>query len=130
MNVAAAVEIKIGQGAKPGIGGHLLGEKVDAAISATRHPSWLAVPDEEEYEILSALDEGAPSYKKIVLKGDRIVGAIFIGQIDRAGIITGLIKERISVSSFKELLLTEDFGLLSLPAEYRKHVVSGLGIEV
>ena len=33
---AAAVEIKIGQGAKPGIGGHLPGEKVDAAISATR----------------------------------------------------------------------------------------------
>jgi glutamate synthase domain-containing protein 2 len=36
LNVAAAVEIKIGQGAKPGIGGHLPGEKVDAAISATR----------------------------------------------------------------------------------------------
>ena len=33
---AAAVEIKIGQGAKPGIGGHLPGEKVDEAISATR----------------------------------------------------------------------------------------------
>lgn len=36
MNRAAAVEIKIGQGAKPGIGGHLPGEKVDAAISETR----------------------------------------------------------------------------------------------
>ena len=36
LNAAAAVEIKIGQGAKPGIGGHLPGEKVDAAISATR----------------------------------------------------------------------------------------------
>jgi len=32
----AAVEIKIGQGAKPGIGGHLPGEKVDKAISETR----------------------------------------------------------------------------------------------
>jgi glutamate synthase domain-containing protein 2 len=36
LNACAAVEIKIGQGAKPGIGGHLPGEKVDAAISATR----------------------------------------------------------------------------------------------
>jgi len=36
LNAAAAVEIKIGQGAKPGIGGHLPGEKVDSAISATR----------------------------------------------------------------------------------------------
>ncbi|MCS7232195.1 MAG: glutamate synthase-related protein, partial [Elusimicrobiota bacterium] len=33
---AAAVEIKIGQGAKPGIGGHLPGEKVDQEISKTR----------------------------------------------------------------------------------------------
>lgn len=33
---AAAIEIKIGQGAKPGIGGHLPGEKVDEEISKTR----------------------------------------------------------------------------------------------
>ncbi|HOL22564.1 MAG TPA: glutamate synthase-related protein [bacterium] len=33
---AAAVEIKIGQGAKPGIGGHLPGEKVSEEISLTR----------------------------------------------------------------------------------------------
>jgi glutamate synthase domain-containing protein 2 len=36
LKLAAAVEIKIGQGAKPGIGGHLPGEKVDAGVSATR----------------------------------------------------------------------------------------------
>ena len=36
LNVAAAMEIKIGQGAKPGIGGHLPGEKVSEAISETR----------------------------------------------------------------------------------------------
>ena len=32
----AAVEIKIGQGAKPGIGGHLPGEKIDYEVSITR----------------------------------------------------------------------------------------------
>jgi glutamate synthase domain-containing protein 2 len=36
LNAGAAVEIKIGQGAKPGIGGHLPGEKVTDEISATR----------------------------------------------------------------------------------------------
>jgi glutamate synthase domain-containing protein 2 len=36
LNVAAAIEIKIGQGAKPGIGGHLPGEKVTTPISETR----------------------------------------------------------------------------------------------
>jgi len=33
---AVALEIKIGQGAKPGIGGHLPGEKIDRDVSATR----------------------------------------------------------------------------------------------
>ncbi|MCC7568913.1 MAG: IMP dehydrogenase [Candidatus Methanofastidiosa archaeon] len=33
---SAAIEIKAGQGAKPGIGGHLPGEKVDAEVSRTR----------------------------------------------------------------------------------------------
>ncbi len=36
LETAAALEIKIGQGAKPGIGGHLPGEKVSADISRTR----------------------------------------------------------------------------------------------
>ncbi len=36
LKAAAAVEIKIGQGAKPGIGGHLPGEKVPQSISETR----------------------------------------------------------------------------------------------
>ncbi|MGQ9531535.1 MAG: glutamate synthase-related protein [Desulfotomaculales bacterium] len=36
LNCAAAIEIKIGQGAKPGIGGHLPGEKVSDSIARTR----------------------------------------------------------------------------------------------
>jgi len=36
LDTAVAIEIKIGQGAKPGIGGHLPGEKVVEDISKTR----------------------------------------------------------------------------------------------
>jgi glutamate synthase domain-containing protein 2 len=36
LNAGAAIEIKIGQGAKPGIGGHLPGEKVSQQVSETR----------------------------------------------------------------------------------------------
>jgi NAD(P)H-nitrite reductase large subunit len=87
-------------------------------------------PDGGGYDTLSELDEHALRYRKVVLRDDRVVGAIFIGDIDRAGIITGLIREQIDVSGFKDLLLTEEFGLISLPREYRKHVVSGMGIVV
>jgi len=36
LNAGVAVEIKIGQGAKPGIGGHLPGEKIGREVSSTR----------------------------------------------------------------------------------------------
>ena len=36
LDVARVIEIKIGQGAKPGIGGHLPGEKVSKEVSLTR----------------------------------------------------------------------------------------------
>lgn len=36
LETSAAIEIKIGQGAKPGIGGHLPGEKISSPISETR----------------------------------------------------------------------------------------------
>lgn len=36
LDIAKVIEIKIGQGAKPGIGGHLPGEKVSAEVSMTR----------------------------------------------------------------------------------------------
>ncbi|MGB9854687.1 MAG: glutamate synthase-related protein, partial [Candidatus Bathyarchaeales archaeon] len=36
LNIGAAIEIKIGQGAKPGIGGHLPGEKVSEDVAKTR----------------------------------------------------------------------------------------------
>lgn len=36
LNTGACIEIKIGQGAKPGIGGHLPGEKINEEVSRTR----------------------------------------------------------------------------------------------
>ena len=81
-------------------------------------------------EVLRRLDERAGTYRKLVLRDGRIVGVILIGQIERAGILTGLIRSRVDVSGLKHLLLTDQFGLLSLPADYRAHMVSGMGIEV
>lgn len=87
-------------------------------------------PEGLDYEILLKKDERHGLYRKIVLKDNRIVGGIFLGKIERAGIFTGLIRYRVDVSSFKEELLSDHFGFLVLPAEYRKHMVRGEGIEV
>lgn len=82
-------------------------------------------PEGKDYQVLEYFQEDKSIYKKIVLKENKIVGAIFVGDIERAGIYTGLIKDKIDVSSFKEYLLKEDFGLINLPKGYRKHLVAG-----
>jgi glutamate synthase domain-containing protein 2 len=97
LNAAAAVEIKIGQGAKPGIGGHLPGEKVDAEISATRmipegtdaispapHHDIYSIEDLRQliYAIKEATDYTKPVFVKISAVHN--VAAIATGSV-RAG---------------------------------------------
>jgi len=82
------------------------------------------------YEILEYSDRNALIYKKLVLRGNRLVGSICVGNIDRAGIYTGLIRDQVDISAFKNHLLSGSFGLISLPRDHRKHLVVGEGIEV
>ncbi|MBP8952582.1 MAG: NAD(P)/FAD-dependent oxidoreductase [Armatimonadetes bacterium] len=84
----------------------------------------------EGAEVLQYRSPDGKRYRKFFILDNRIVGALFVGEIDRAGIITGLIREGKDVSSFKQNLIERDLGLLSLPKHYRKHMVSGPGIEV
>jgi len=78
-------------------------------------------PNEEGYEILVKADEKRWRYRKIVLKDNVIVGFVFVGEIDRAGIYTGLIKDKTDVSSFKDRLLKSDFGFIDIPYEIRQN---------
>ncbi len=90
----------------------------------------LSTASGEGFEVIEKRNGDAHHYKRLVLQDNRIVGALFVGDVDRAGIITGLVRERVDVSGIRELLLTDEFGLISLPSDYRKHVVKGEGIEV
>jgi NAD(P)H-nitrite reductase large subunit len=82
------------------------------------------------FETLESVNEKKGVYKKLVLRDDRIVGALFVGDISRAGVYTGLIKEAVKTGDLKGHLLKESFGLIHLPKDYRKHYVIGEGIEV
>ena len=74
----------------------------------------------KEYTTLTKFNAKQKTYKKIVLKENVIVGAIFVGAIEKAGVITGLIKDKTNVKNFKEELLEDNFGLISFPKELRK----------
>jgi glutamate synthase domain-containing protein 2 len=94
---SAMVEIKIGQGAKPGIGGHLPGEKVNAEVSRTRMipegtdaispaPHHDIYSIEDLRQLIYSLKEATGYQKPIAVKIAAVhnVGAIASG-IARAG---------------------------------------------
>lgn len=76
------------------------------------------------FEILSKSDPDGMSYKKVIIKDDRVVGAVFVGDIDRAGIMTGLIKDRVNVKAFKHDLISSSFGYAIFPESMRKERLS------
>ena len=85
-------------------------------------------PKEDGYEVVKKSADG--KYKKIVIKDNKLVGVILVNCIERAGIYGLLIKEKLDVFGLKKELLTDDFGFLLLPTDFRKHFVTGEGTEV
>ncbi len=81
--------------------------------------------ENEGCEVLTRHDAARNVYEKIVLKDNVIVGFIFVNDIERAGIFFHLVKNHVDASSFKQKLLAEDFGLISLPQPLRKTMLLG-----
>lgn len=77
-----------------------------------------------EFEILAKSNPETMSYKKVIIHNDRIVGAVFVGDIDRAGIMTGLIKDKVNVKAFKHELISDNFGYAVFPEALRKEKLS------
>ncbi len=59
-------------------------------------------------------------YRKAIVRNGKLIGFIAIGEIDRTGILTNLIRQKIDVSDFKERLVEVDFGLVDLPKWWRE----------
>jgi NAD(P)H-nitrite reductase large subunit len=74
------------------------------------------------YEVLFELKPEKTVYKKILLKDGKIVGFIFLGDLERAGIFFQLLKNHIDVSEIKDMLLSEDFGIVTLPEQLRQEL--------
>jgi NAD(P)H-nitrite reductase large subunit len=84
--------------------------------------------DGPEYETLTSSD-GDSAYRKVVLREGRVAGLTFVGDIERSGIVFGLMRDGTDVSEFKEALVAPDFGLTSLPEELRRQRLAPLAAE-
>jgi len=72
-------------------------------------------PPDETYEVLTM--RNSHNYRKVVVKDGVVAGMVFSGDIEKSGIILSLMKDKVNVEDFKETLVADDFGLISLPEE-------------
>ncbi len=75
-----------------------------------------------DYDELVELKPEKTIYKKILLKKNVIVGFIFLGEIEKAGILFRLLKNHVDVNEIKDNLLSEDFGIVTLPQNVRQEM--------
>ncbi len=66
-------------------------------------------PQRSGYSFLQDFDPRLGTYRRVVFSGDRLVGAVCVNRIERAGLLMSLIKSRMEIPGDKEDLLRPDF---------------------
>ncbi len=82
-------------------------------------------PAADDCEVFVEADPAARTYRKIIVKDNRLVGYICLNKVDRAGILTGLIREKTDVAAFKDALIKSDFGYVHFPQGLRQERLLG-----
>ncbi len=72
------------------------------------------------WEVLSQMSPDGSSYRKVVLRDGLVAGLTFVGEIEAAGIVFGLMRDRVDVSSFKDELVSPGLAFGALPPELRR----------
>ncbi len=126
LNRGAAIEIKVGQGAKPGIGGHLPGEKINKEVSVTRMiPQGSdAISPAPHHDIYSIEDLRQLIYSLKEASGYKPVGVKIAAVHNVAAIASGVVRagaDYVYLDGFKG-------GTGAAPAIIRDHV--GIPLEI
>ncbi len=74
-------------------------------------------------EVLSFLDSEKKVYRKLVIRGGKLIGAALLGDIDRAGILNNIIRNNLDISLIKEELLNNKINFYVLPRNMREVIV-------
>lgn len=80
------------------------------------------------YDGKAYLEAGSDFYKKLVFKDNRLVGYILINDVDRAGIYTALIREKVDLTGVDIDLLKKHPQLMMFGRGDRKRILAGGGI--
>lgn len=73
----------------------------------TAFSAGLSIPANDIYQVLIDKDEKKPQFKKLVYEGDSLVGAMFLNIDLDPGLIMYLIKRRVNIGAYKQLLFEQ-----------------------
>jgi len=66
-------------------------------------------------------DRTRNTYKKLILKNGCIIGAIFVGQTQKAGILTTLMRKQVEVTEFVPALMSKNLSFMDILPILRRH---------
>ena len=78
----------------------------------------------EDTQVLVKDDPKKGTMKRFIVKDDLLVGMILVGDVDRAGIYTSLMSEKIPLSTLEKGLTDDGFGLMALGFDRMKQRIS------
>ena len=74
-----------------------------------------------------AVSSSPRHYTKVVLKDGIVIGMIAVGDTSKCGMLYLLMKHKVRVDGWQDLLVREDFGLLSIPESLWRDQVTAAG---
>ena len=89
----------------------------------------LLTPTEKD-GALSSFDSEKKVYRKLVIRGGKLIGVALLGDIDRAGILNNIIRSNLDISSIKEELLNGKINFYTLPRDMREVIVKSYTEEI
>ena len=55
------------------------------------------------------------NYRKLVIKDNKLVGMILSGDVERAGLLTGMIRAEVDIRGLEDAMMSGELGLIDLP---------------
>lgn len=84
------------------------------------------IHDENNADFDLQIDAKKRLYRKLFFRNNHLVGFVLMNEVNRAGILTWLIRERIDVSQFRESLKMGTFNYAHLPEKIRKEKLAAV----
>ncbi|MCI5210344.1 MAG: hypothetical protein D3910_16485 [Candidatus Electrothrix sp. ATG2] len=66
--------------------------------------------DDPEGQYTLVAESAGENYRKLLFDGDRLIGLLFLGKIDRAGVYVNMIRNRLPLSGRRDAVIREVIG--------------------